>query len=708
MDVGKERLTDFIGDKRIFIIPVYQRNYDWQQDNCKRMFDDIERIIKANRPHFFGTFVYQHIPTVGQYQKFIIIDGQQRLTSTILLAKALYDSTNDEELRDNIKSSLWKHSKGKTTYNFKLKPLEYDRNIFEKLIDCDKFDENIFSEEDKSSSIYHNYKFFKELVNSSSFDVSQIFDAIYGLEVVGILLDKENPQEIFESLNSTGLDLSNNDLIRNYLLMPLTDTDYQEELYKKYWLQLEKLINPDNMELFITHYLITKRRSDSIIQNDKKARLSIKNLYRSFKEYFEDDKNFNKNQNKIEDFFKDMLRYANFYKHFLFNENTVFSKLSKLDKKFYELMYLLDSLHSPIILMYLYDKYDEGKINEDTFLKFIDVLISFTFRAKICRTKVISSQFAGNVINKLDDMDINNNSIEDFWDVITFGKGNYAFPKDKQFSDALINESLYTTIKSDGCKYLLYSLELNSGHSKEIPSYDKSSIEHIIPQKLNNDWKKYLNSKNDFEIYRQYLHTLGNLTLTNYNEKLQNVNFNTKKEEYIQSNYYYTKELSAYNDWTSKQIRLRAEKLANLALKIWILPEKYNKNLPVSEKIFNLDSDSDLFKGTQLDTVSIFGKDKHIKYWSHFLIEISKQFYTIDKNLFKQAVSKDNVPMRSILLSTSKYNSMRSFALDNELYICTNFSAIDIFKIIRAIVKNFDSISKTNFKDDIWFTLKNN
>ena len=112
--------------------------------------------------------------------------------------------------------------------------------------------------------MYHNYKFFKELVNSSPFDVSQIFDAIYGLEVVGILLDKENPQEIFESLNSTGLDLSNNDLIRNYLLMPLTDTDYQEELYKKYWLQLEKLINPDNMELFITHYLITKRRSDLI------------------------------------------------------------------------------------------------------------------------------------------------------------------------------------------------------------------------------------------------------------------------------------------------------------------------------------------------------------------------------------------------------------------------------------------------------------
>ena len=713
MDVGKERLADFIGDKRIFTIPVYQRNYDWQIDNCKKLFYDIENVIYKDKNHFLGTLVYRQIPTANILQELIIIDGQQRITSILLFIKALYDLTDDEDIREEIKTSFLKKFKSNPEHPFKLKPIEYDREIFEKLLNYDEFDENSFTSIEKSKNIYKNYYLFKELIknsiahNKNSATINQFYKAIYKLEIVKILLDMENPQEIFESLNSTGLDLSNTDLIRNYLLMPL-DYEYQEDLYKKYWHEIEKLIQPDNMEIFITQYLITKRKSDSIMQNDKKSRLTMKNLYRSFKEYFERDENLNKNQNKIEAFFKDLYRYANFYKHFIFNDNTVFAKLSALDKKFYELMYLLEATHSPIILMYLYDKYDRNDINENTFCQFVEILISFTFRARVCRTNLISSQFAGNVINKLEDIKINDDSLNDFWNVITFGKGSYAFPKDKQFSNSLLNESLYTTIKSDGCKYLLYSLELNSGHAKEIPAYDKSSIEHIIPQHLNNDWKKYLQSKNDIDIYRQYLHTLGNLTLTNYNEKLQNTNFNIKKEEYAQSNYYYTKDLASYNDWTSKQIRLRAEKLANLALKIWILPEKYNENLMTTEKIFNLDSDVGFFKGTQLDTVSIFGEEEKIKYWSHFLIEIAKRFYALDRDIFKQAVSKDNVPARSILISTSKHDSMRSFKLDDEFYICTNFSAIDIFKIIKEIVKNFDTISNTSFKDEIWFTLKNN
>ena len=711
MEVGKERLADFIGDKRIFTIPVYQRNYDWQIDNCKKLFYDIENVIGKDKNHFLGTLVYQQISTANILQELIIIDGQQRITSILLFIKALYDLTDDEDIKEEIKTSFLKKFKANPEHPFKLKPIEYDREIFEKLLNYDEFNENNFSSAEKSKNIYKNYYLFKVLIKNSinrtenSITISQFYEAVYKLEIVKILLDMENPQEIFESLNSTGLDLSNTDLIRNYLLMPL-DYDHQEDLYKKYWHEIEKLIQPDNMEIFITQYLITKRKSDSIMQNDKKSRLTMKNLYRSFKEYFEKDEELNKGQNKVEDFFKDLYRYANFYKHFIFNNNTVFAKLSALDKKFYELMYLLEATHSPIILMYLYDKYDRNKISENVFCQLVDILISFAFRARVCRTNLISSQFAGNVINKLEYIKINNNSLNDFWDVITFGKGNYAFPKDKQFLNSLLNESLYTTIKSDGCKYLLYSLELNSGHAKEIPAYDKSSIEHIIPQKLNSDWKKYLQSKNDFEIYRQYLHTLGNLTLTNYNEKLQNANFNMKKEEYAQSNYYYTKELISYNDWTSKQIRLRAERLANLALKIWILPEEFKSRSVNIDDIFNLDSDFGALTKTKPASILILEKEIKISNWIDFPRVVVKQLYALNEDVFRQAVCKENIPRKSKLFSADPQNLQKPFKVDENYYMENRLSTGDCLKIVKAIAENFDKLGDTNFREDIYFTLR--
>ena len=706
MQIGKESLANFIGGTKTFYIPVYQRNYDWQQDNCKQLLLDIEQIIMKKRTHFFGTFVYQHIPAVGQYQKFIIIDGQQRITSTILFAKALYDLSTDEDEKDNIKTSLLQHSQGNFDYRFKLKPLDYDLEVFEKLMDCE--DLNNFPEEYQSSNLYKNYNFFKKTINESQYTINELFNAIYGLEIVGLLLDTENPQEIFESLNSTGIDLSNTDLIRNYLLMPLLEQNRQEELYQKYWLNVERMIQSNNMETFILQYLITKRKSNSVFQNDKKLQLTKTNLYRSFKEYFVKRYDTNDHENAIESFLKDMHRYAVFYKHFRFNANTVVSKLSTLDKKFYELTYLLDASYAPIILMYIYDKYDKGMINEGTFIKFVDALISLAFRARVCRYYVISAQFAGNVIARLDQKPLTDDSMDDFWAAITFGKGSYAFPNDEQFRQSLMTESLFTTIKSEGCKYLLYSLELNSDSTEELPDYDKCTIDHIMPTKLDRSWKNYLQSKNDLQMHGQYMHTLGNLTLTNYNEKQQNNDFETKQQEYAKSNFYYTKELSAPSDWTSKQIQLRAKKLAGLALKIWTLPAKYNSVIPVIENIFNLDADAGTFTGTKLDIVSILGKDKRVTTWSSFLNEITKTFYSIDKDIFKEAASKDNVPYYDFLFSEIPINPHKSTKLDKEYYL--NFdmhlSANVCFKVIKAIVENVDLISKTNFKEDIWFTLK--
>ena len=313
----------------------------------------------------------------------------------------------------------------------------------------------------------------------------------------------------------------------------------------------------------------------------KKQRLSTRNLYGVFKYFFKD------NFASAEPCLKDLYRYAKFFRRFIFNDDSKFDKLSALDKKFYELVYLLDADNAPIILMYLLDRYEQNHFDEATFIKFVDALISLVFRAKICGNAGITSQFAGNVIARLDKENLLDEKT--FWQVITFGKGRYAFPNDKNFQAALVTNSLYKTIKSNGCKYLLYSLE-RASHSKELPSYSEATVEHILPQKLSDSWKQYLRGRNDSSTHEIYLHTLGNLTLTAYNSELSNADFDKKKEIYEQSNFSYTRTLKDFPEWTSRQIQKRAQKLAAEAIKVWTLPEEFNSHSVNIGDTFNLDS----------------------------------------------------------------------------------------------------------------------
>ncbi len=707
MNAGMESFQDFIGDKHFFKIPVYQRKYDWKQIHCQQLFDDIIKIIKNDKPHFLGTFVYQRKQIMGNnsFDEYIIIDGQQRITSLILLAKALYNSMNDDDDKEDILYKYIKHQSGKSIKNkCKLIPTEYDKNIFEKIMSHDNFDEISFDAQEKSSVIYRNFLFFTEKISECEYSAEKIYEVIPLLNIVWInISDGENPQEIFESLNSTGLYLTQSDLIRNYLLMSL-NYDFQEELYKKYWLEIEKLLNSsEKVENFMVQYLIVKRKSDSVTKGSKNIRLSNKNLYEVFKEYFrESDKN-------VEECLNDIYRYAKFYRLFIFNDNDNFDNLSALEKKFYELTYLLDAANSPIILMYLYDRYDKKFFDEKTFINFLDAMISLTFRSKVCGFSGITSQFAGNVILRLDK--IKNLDEDSFWKTITFGKGRYAFPKDELFRENLMTKEIFLTIKSSGCKYLLYSLEKISERSAELPKYSSTTIEHIMPQKLNENWKIYLQTKKDVSSYEKFLHTLGNLTLMagKYNFQVSNSGFEIKKSEYEKSAFFYTNDLKKYSDWTSIQIQIRAKKLANIALKIWSLPEKYNSSTVDVENIFTLDSDFGIFTGTRPAKISIANNDKEIKSWYEFLREIMKTLYTLDKNIFKQIIQKDNVPRGKKLFSTEEKNLLRPIKIDETFYVedAFDFYSETILKITKVLVENFDSVCGTNFKEEIWFTLKN-
>lgn len=689
MDAKKFWLHDFISEKRTFVIPVYQRNYDWREENCAQLFEDIVRIIENGKPHFIGTFVYLENTGADIFRDIIIIDGQQRITSIILFAKALYDLTDDEDLRDDIHSTFIKHSKGELKGKCKLRPTEYDCNLFEKLM-ADSFDEKIFTPLETTFALYRNYKLFRDEISAAKYTPKEFYRATGQLNVVSIMLQDENPQEIFESLNSTGLDLTSADLIRNFLLMPLA-YDEQKNLYKNYWLKIEELLRPsDNVENFLIQYLITKRKSGAVMET-KKRRLSNRNLYAVFKDYFA------KNFHGVKQCLEDMLRYAKFFRRFIFSDETKFENLSPLDKKFYELTHVLDAGNAPIILMYLLDRHEREPFSEETFIKFVDALISLTFRAKVCRRNGIHPQFAGNVLSRLDKEDSLDEKI--FWRAITFGKGSYSFPNDKDFQTALVTKNLYETIKPALCKYLLYSLE-KATRAKELPAYSSATVEHIMPQRLNGAWKNYLRERNDSSAHELWLHTPGNLTLTGYNSELSNGDFDKKKEIYSVSNFYFTRNICRYPEWTSAQIQTRAKKLAEAAIKVWTLPEEFGSRSVNFSDTFNLDSDFGALKGTRPATLTFDDTEIKMPYWNHMLREIVRRLYAFDKDAFRRA--NQSAIDKKILFSTEPTN----FRLDENFYMKMGIDTKSCLKAAKNFVENFDNLAGTNFMEDIWFTLR--
>lgn len=474
--------------------------------------------------------------------------------------------------------------------------------------------------------------------------------------------------------------------------MPLT-YDRQEDFYKSYWLKIEELLRPsDNVENFIVQYLIAKLKTNDAYGK----KVATKMLYDLFKLYFDDK------CNDVESCFKDMFRYAKFFRRLIFNDDTKFENLSALDKKFYELMYLLDANNAPIILMYLLDRNEREPFGEETFIKFVDALISLTFRAKICKRNGITPQFAGNVLARLD----KENFLDEnkFWHAI-INSSKVTFPNDKDFQTTLMTKELYTTKKSNLCKYLLYSLE-RAARSRELPSYSTATVEHILPQTLNDDWKNYLTARNDSQTHELWLHTLGNLTLTGENETLGNSDFDTKKNIYTRSNFSYTRTLKDYPEWTSRQIQLRAKKLAAEAIKIWSLPEEFNSKIINIDDTFNLDSDFGTLIGTKPASVFISDTEIKISNWINLVREVVKQFYALDEDIFRQVAQNENLPRKGKLFSSEPQTLQKPFKIAENYYMKNRLSTGECLKMVKTLAENFDKLGGTNFKEDIYFTLR--
>ena len=554
MDARKANIYKFLSGDKQYIIPVYQRIYSWEIEECKRLWFDIVDMQKKNKNgHFVGSIVsITENDSPSDMSKFTIIDGQQRITTLMLLLLALRDYAfiHREEKSINwkkINNSFLKNPDEDDDSQYKLLLTETDKDILISLIEKRPIDENL------NSRLISNYNYFFSNIKNMDLSLQDIYEAIGKLQIVNINLDRtsDEPQVIFESLNSTGKELSESDLIRNFVLMGL-DNKQQKDIYKNIWRPMEQLFRYEKqtllMDRFFRDYLTMKL-----------ARIpKLDKIYEEFKMY-----NNNCEFSTLEDLCKDLYMYARYYTNMIFEQGTN----KNLINLYKEIKYLKMEVAFPFLLKIHYD-FERNLINEDELVSIIKLCISYVFRRNICDipTNSLNKTFATlkNEINVDDYI----NSIKAFFIL----KDDYKiFPNDEKFSSALKVKDIYhMRIRN----YILSSLE--NFNNKAPINIENYTIEHIIPQtkNLSNVWKKEL-GKNYETVQKKYLHTIGNLTLTAYNSEMSNKSFSEKmemnggfKESALRLNSYVVKQ----NEWNEKIIKERASILVEKALLIWKYP----------------------------------------------------------------------------------------------------------------------------------------
>ncbi len=714
MQAHDTNAEEFLNARTRFTIPVYQRNYEWTKSSCRRLFEDILATSVQNRQHFLGIFCFQ---TINSRER-SIIDGQQRITSLTLLLMAISHCISDEELQQDISRNfltLREASSTKTSFIPKLRLNHRDDQIYRLLLE--NKGENAkegLKPRQLRSAIYQNYLLFRELFTQyvkNGGSALTLYDAIRNLTLVELEIRGENPQEIFESLNATGRSLTNVDLLRNFLFMPL-DAQTQQQLYEQSWSAIEDAVDQAHIEAFFADYLLFARRSAAVLLDGKRSTLSESNLYPAFKAYVS-QLSATDATSKTKEVLQDMKRAALLYRRFLFEDDEAFHTLSKDRQLVFFLLKALQANGLSPLLLYVYSAHADKLITTSELTAALGIMLTLATRTVICGIGKPSQTFAGNVMLRLDRYckhPKEGGFIPAFWSAITFGKGGFAFPTDEDFKKALLTRDLYHSLHSQGIKYLFYYMEMQSDFAKGLPAYEDASItvEHIMPRSLNAQWMQDLN-ENDLAQHVQMLHRLGNLALTTYNAEMSNKAFSQKRPLYEKTNFPSTRSLCRYETWNTQTIQARSQSLASLALSIWNYPAKYQKRKqtrPCGRLFALLDviADPEQFSHQKpcelwLDDVEVL----QIASWQQLFVQSLRFLAKIDSDAFMRLAER----YPRLLISAEKRQDERLYThIAYDLYIRNAKNAPSILRALYRIVSAFDDATGSDYLYHILFVLQ--
>ena len=556
MKASEKKIKDLFSEaKTFFAIPVYQRDYNWQEKHCKQLFEDILNVGKDIdiTSHFIGSIVYIHEGVYGIGEKeFYVIDGQQRMITITLLHIALYHRLKEskEEYADEIYELYLVNKFSKRDIKLKLLPPEENLNILNKILE-----ENWEELEDyQDRNIVKNYKFFKEIIsNYSNEEIEYLLAGLDKIIYVDIALekDKDDPQKIFESLNSTGLDLSQGDLIRNYILMDL-EREKQNFVYKNLWLPIEnncKISLGNEIKNYVSDFI----RDYLTLKNGKIP--SKPKVFEEFKEFY--DKN---NDEQLED----IKNFSEEYSHIIKPD----TEKDKEIRKELENLKVLDQTVINTFLIGILRDYRENKIVKNEILEILKLLQSYIWRRFI-------TEKPSNALNKIfQGMYLKISKDQKYYKSLEESLLNQDFPTDDELKEALKTKNVYKD--KEKLRYVFKELE-NYNHNELIDfENEKITIEHIFPQKPNKSWKeKY--SDYELEEMKTFKDTISNLTLTGSNANLGNKSFLEKRNDdihgYKNSKLYLNKYLGKLNEWNLSAMEGRFEELFKNIVKIWKRPE---------------------------------------------------------------------------------------------------------------------------------------
>ena len=673
MNGSAQPLVKFLdGAGKRFIIPVYQRNYDWKIDNCKQLLDDLIRVIQENREsHFFGSIV--SVANVhGATSELLIIDGQQRITTISLLFLAMVNlmeegvlKATDPVLVQRIKMTYLVDQFAPDERKIKLKPIKDDSDAFEKLFKNP-------DEYNNASVVTRNYNYFyNRLKEHSDISPEALFNAICSLVIIDISLDpyKDDAQLIFESLNSTGLDLSEGDKIRNYVLMG-QNADTQEYLYYTYWNNIEKNTS-FSVSDFIRHYL-TGVLSKTPAMND---------VYNCFKSYVET------NHIDKHDLLKELTKYSIYYK-----EITTSTSTSEKVNIVLRRLNILDMSVSYPFLLQLWDYKNTYNLSENDMSEVLCALEVYIFRRLICGVPTNALNKIFTMLHKdcLKYLSENNSYKEVFKYVLTSKGASGRFPKDSEFYTCFEEKDIYS-MRGKNKMYLFDRLENKDTYERtnviSLMQDGVYTIEHIMPRTLTDWWKDQLGS-NYNEIYEVWINRIANLTLTGYNSQYSNRRFTEKrdmkdgfKDSHLELNAY----VSTCEKWTLDELKNRNREMKDLAKQLWPYPKTDFKPPVALNESHSLDEDFN-FKGRSIVSFSFMNTPYSALSWIDMFVKVIKFLFELDATVIYKLVNEnEGLGADFISKEADGYSQIA-----NGVYIWTNTDTMTKIRILRQIFERYE------------------
>lgn len=612
-----------------FFIPPFQRAYAWGKTEIDRYFFDVMRIVNSELDnsiqdkleHFFGTLVIKE-EKAGFANKSVIVDGQQRITTTLIFLIALRDLEEDAIKRDYITQNFLINNTSTFQDKIKLKQVTKDWEAYRALVN---------NEQPNPGIINNAHILFSKLINdvksnNSDIKLEHFLVAIQRMNVAVIFLDErpfkgEDPQIIFETLNSLGKPLTLSDLVRNYVLLNM-DSDNQSKIYEETWHpKIEAVFNEETSKFF-RDYLQFKTISSIKVVSDN----NTKELYQLFKNFVESE--FETHS----DFIKDIVRYVNWYKWII--SELVYDTISLNDENNRTIKELLRNIFhdikaeafKPFVLGLLESHQDKNlavRMSDETLIDALSTIRTYLIRRRILGLTQGENKNIVLLSERIDEIAKNNTSMVELLSDMFY---RLRFPNDTEMRDELVTMNFYEGLKQYS-KFILGKIEEHNTKVAVDFRNPKVTIEHIMPQKLNEAWEIEL-GENFNEIHKKHLHTIGNLILTEFNSEIGNKPFFEKKLKINTSSLYYRLDIIEREYWNENSIIEHQNNMINWFLETFSLPDDYKDNnnwssARISTNSFSpLDEDAgEIAEGSRPVEIQIENSTSKVKTWQDVLIK---------------------------------------------------------------------------------------